>query len=173
MTGIDVAFWVLAAGAVVASLLVVTNKNPVACVLFLVVAFFCLAGLFVTLHAHFIAAIQVIVYAGAIMVLFLFVVMLLDLGRPQWFDVAGLPLKVLAAVLGAGFLAALVGGGLRAFGPALPAAEATDPLALDRMGSTEAIGSVLYTVYFVPFLTTALLLLVAMVGAVVIAARER
>ena len=172
MTGIDVAFWVLAAGAVVASLLVVTNRNPVACVLFLVVAFFCLAGLFVTLHAHFIAAIQVIVYAGAIMVLFLFVVMLLDLGRPQWFDVAGVPLKILAGVLGAGFLAALVAGGVRAFGAALPAAPA-DPVALDRMGSTEAIGGVLYTVYFVPFLTTALLLLVAMVGAVVIAARER
>ena len=174
MTGVDVAFWVLALGAVAASLLVVTNRNPVASVLFLVVAFFCLAGLFVTLHAHFLAAIQVIVYAGAIMVLFLFVVMLLDLGRPQWFDVAGLPLKVLAGVLGAGFLAALVAGGLSAFQPALPAATgATDALALDRMGSTEAIGSVLYTVYFVPFLTTALLLLVAMVGAVVIAARER
>ena len=173
MTGIDVAFWVLATGAVIASLLVVTNKNPVACVLFLVVAFFCLAGLFVTLHAHFLAAIQVIVYAGAIMVLFLFVVMLLDLGRSQWFDMAGLPLNVLAGVLGAGFLAVLVAGGLQAFGPALPAAEAADPQVLDRMGSTEAIGSVLYTVYFVPFLTTALILLVAMVGAVVIAARER
>jgi NADH-quinone oxidoreductase subunit J len=174
VTGIDIAFWVLAAGAVVASLLVITNRNPVACVLFLVVAFFCLAGLFVTLHAHFIAAIQVIVYAGAIMVLFLFVVMLLDLGRPQWFDIAGLPLKVRAGVLGAGFLAALVAGGVQGFGPALPAvAGTTDPTALDRMGSTEAIGGVLYTVYFVPFLTTALLMLVAMVGAVVIAARER
>ena len=174
MTGVDVAFWVLALGAVVASLLVVTNRNPVASVLFLVVAFFCLAGLFVTLHAHFLAAIQVIVYAGAIMVLFLFVVMLLDLGRPQWFDVAGLPLKVLAGILGAGFLAAVVAGGLRGFQPALPMATgATGAAALDRMGSTEAIGSVLYTVYFVPFLTTALLLLVAMVGAVVIAARER
>lgn len=173
MTGADVAFWVLAAGAVAASLLVVTNRNPVAGVLFLVLAFFCLAGLFVTLHAHFLAAIQVIVYAGAIMVLFLFVVMLLDLGRPQWFDVAGLPLKVLAGVLGAGFLAALVAGGLGAVQPALPAARVMDAAALDRMGSTEAIGSVLYTVYFVPFLATALLLLVAMVGAVVIAARER
>jgi NADH-quinone oxidoreductase subunit J len=174
VTGVDVAFWVLAAGAVVASLLVVTNRNPVAGVLFLVVAFFCLAGLFVTLHAHFLAAIQVIVYAGAIMVLFLFVVMLLDLGRPQWFDVTGFPLKVLAGVLGAGFLTTLVADGLRVFRPAFPAAtEAMDAMALDRMGSTEAIGSVLYTVYFVPFLTTALLLLVAMVGAVVIAARER
>jgi NADH-quinone oxidoreductase subunit J len=174
VTGVDVAFWVLAAGAVVASLLVVTNRNTVAGVLFLVVAFFCLAGLFVTLHAHFLAAIQVIVYAGAIMVLFLFVVMLLDLGRPQWFDVTGLPLKVLVGVLGAGFLAALVAGGLSAFQPALPGPSgAMDAVALDRMGSTEAIGSVLYTVYFVPFLTTALLLLVAMVGAVVIAARER
>jgi NADH-quinone oxidoreductase subunit J len=169
-----IVFVVLAPLAVVTALGMVLTRNAVYSALLLVVNFFCLAGFYVLLEAQFVAAVQVIVYAGAIMVLFLFVVMLLDLGRPQWFDVAGLPLKILAGVLGAGFLAALVAGGLEAFQPPLPAATgATDALALDRMGSTEAIGSVLYTVYFVPFLTTALLLLVAMVGAVVIAARER
>lgn len=170
MTGVDLAFWVLAAGAVVASLLVVTNRNPVACVLFLVAAFFCLAGLFVTLHSHFLAAIQVLVYAGAIMVLFLFVVMLLDLGRPQWFDVTGLPLMAVAALLGAGFLAVLIAGGLSGFELASAAA---DGALSDVRGSTEAIGTVLYTEYFIAFMATALLLLVAMVGALVIAARER
>jgi NADH-quinone oxidoreductase subunit J len=170
VTGLDIAFWILAAGAVSASLLVVTNRNPVVCVLFLVAAFFCLAGLFVTLHSHFLAAIQVLIYAGAIMVLFLFVIMLLNLGRHQWFDVTALPLKVLAAVLGAGFLALLLAGGLPEFEVGPPGAGA---LPADVRGSTEAIGSVLYTVYFVPFLATALLLLVAMVGAVVLAARER
>ena len=169
---VDLAWWVFASLAVGGGFGTVLSRSPVASLLFLVLSFFSLAALYVLLGAHFIAAIQVIVYAGAIMVLFLFVVMLLDLGRPQWFDVAGVPLKILAGVLGAGFLAALIAGGVRAFGAALPAAPA-DPVALDRMGSTEAIGSVLYTVYFVPFLTTALLLLVAMVGAVVIAARER
>ena len=170
MTGTDLAFWILAAGAVVASLLVVTNRNPVACVLFLVAAFFCLTGLFVTVHSHFLAAIQVLVYAGAIMVLFLFVVMLLDLGRPQWFDVTGVPLVAVAGLLSAGFLAILIAGGLSSF--ELATAPVDGELA-DTLGSAEAIGSVLYTEYFIPFMASALLLLVAMVGALGIAARER
>ena len=129
MTGVAIAFWVLGAGAVLSSLLVVTSRNPVASVLYLVVSFFCLAGLFVTLHAHFLAAIQVIVYAGAIMVLFLFVVMLLNLGTPQWFDVATTPLKAVALVLGVGFVAALSAAGLGDFKPSVagPAAGVPPP----------------------------------------------
>src|SRR5688500_20366738 len=100
MTGVDIAFWILAPLAVVTSVLVVTNRNPVACVLFLVVSFFALAGLFVTLHAHFLAAIQILIYAGAIMVLFLFVIMLLNLGTRQWFDVARVPALGVAIALG-------------------------------------------------------------------------
>ena len=171
MSGIAVAFWALATLAVVCSLLVITSRNPVASVLFLVVSFFCLAGLFVTLHSHFLAAIQVLVYAGAIMVLFLFVVMLLNLGTPQWFDFAGPPVKIVALVLGVGFVGALVGAGIGDFEPAArgPAAG----IAPDLLGSTEAIASALYSAYYLPFLVTALLLLVAMVGAVVLARRER
>lgn len=171
MSGVDVAFWILAAGAVASSVLVVTNRNPVACVLFLVASFFCLAGLFVTLHSHFLAAIQVLIYAGAIMVLFVFVIMLLNLGTRQWFDVSSLTLRSTAIVLGILFLAALVGGGLPDYMPA-----ATGPaagIAADARGSTEAIGTALYTAYFLPFIATALLLLVAMVGAVMLARRER
>ncbi len=171
MTGTDIAFWILAAVAVVTSLLVITNRNPIACVLFLVVSFFALAGLFVTLHAHFLAAIQVLVYAGAIMVLFLFVVMLLNLGTRQWFEVTGVPLVALSATLGVAFLAILWRGGLSAgtSAPRGPAAAVT----ADVLGSTEAIGAALYSAYYLPFLTTALLLLVAMVGAVVLARRQR
>ena len=171
MSGVTVAFWILAAIAVVTSLLVITSRNPVASVLYLVVTFFCLAGLFVTLHSHFLAAIQVIVYAGAIMVLFLFVVMLLNLGTPQWFDIAATPFKLVALVLGLGFVVALVAAGLGGYEPTVrgPAA-GVDP---DLLGSTEAIASALYSAYYLPFLVTALLLLVAMVGAVVLARRER
>ena len=171
MTGVDIAFWVLAAGAVGFSVVVVTNRNPVACVLFLVASFFCLAGLFVTLHSHFLAAIQVLVYAGAIMVLFLFVIMLLNLGTPQWFDVSSPALVAIVVLLGAGFAAALIGGGLPEFRPSFQGPVAEFPA--DVRGSTEAVGAALYTVYYLPFMATALLLLLAMVGAVVLARRER
>jgi NADH-quinone oxidoreductase subunit J len=171
VTGADIAFWILAAISIGASLVVITNRNPVACVLFLVVAFFALAGLFVTLHSHFLAAIQVIIYAGAIMVLFLFVILLLNLGQQQWFDVSNNPLRVTAVVFGAGFLALLVGGGIGEVTPTIrgPAAG----ISPDLLGSTGAIGAALYTAYFMPFITIALLLLLAMVGAVAIARRER
>lgn len=171
MSGVDLAFWILAALAVVGSVLVVVNRNPVASVMFLVATFFCLAGLFATLHSHFLAVIQILVYAGAIMVLFLFVVMLLDLGTAQWFDVAGTPLKVVATVLAAAFVAVLFAGGLLDWRPATRGLAAEVPL--DVLGSTEAIGAALYTAYYLPFFATALLLLVAMVGAVVLARRRR
>jgi len=111
------------------------------------------------------------VYAGAIMVLFLFVVMLLNLGTPQWFDVAATPLKAAALVLGVVFVGALAATGLGNFEPASRGpASAISP---EVLGSTEAIATALYSAYYLPFLVTALLLLVAMVGAVVLARRER
>ena len=171
MTGTDIAFWILAVVAVAASVLVVTNRNPVACVLFLVVSFFALAGLFVTLHAHFLAAIQVLIYAGAIMVLFLFVIMLLNLGTRQWFDVTGLPLLAISAALGVGFVAILWFGGLAEYSS--PARGPAAGVPADVLGSTEGVATALYSAYYLPFLVTALLLLVAMVGAVVLARRER
>jgi NADH-quinone oxidoreductase subunit J len=171
VSGIAIAFWILATLAVLASLLVVTGRNPVACVLWLVVSFFCLAGLFVTLHSHFLAAIQVLVYAGAIMVLFLFVVMLLNLGTPQWFDFAGTPSGIVTLVLAVGFVGALVGAGVGDFSPS--ARGPASGIAPEVLGSTEAIATALYSAYYLPFLVTALLLLVAMVGAVVLARRQR
>lgn len=171
MTGVDLAFWFFGTLSVITSILVIANRNPVASVLFLVVTFFCVAALFVTLHSHFLAAIQILVYAGAIMVLFLFVVMLLNLGTPQWFDIQRWPLTVVAGALGVAFVGLLWRGGLLEWAPGLDAPAVEVPP--DVLGSVEAVGTVLYTVYAVPFLATALLLLVAMVGAVVIARRER
>jgi NADH-quinone oxidoreductase subunit J len=171
VSGLAVAFWILAAVAVISSLLVITSRNPVASVLYLVVSFFCLAGLFVTLNSHFLAAIQVIVYAGAIMVLFLFVVMLLNLGTPQWFDVAATPMKAAALILGVIFVGALAATGMGDFEPTSRGPAAT--ISPEVLGSTEAMATALYSAYYLPFLVTALLLLVAMVGAVVLARRER
>ena len=171
MTGVDLAFWFFGGLAVITSILVIINRNPVASVLFLVVSFFCLAALFATLHSHFLAAIQILVYAGAIMVLFLFVVMLLNLGRPQWFDVRRTPLAIVSSALGFAFLGLLWKGGLMEWTPTVSGPGAEVPS--DVLGSLEAIGSALYTAYYLPFIGTALLLLVAMVGAVVIARRER
>lgn len=171
MTGVDLAFWFFGGLAVIMSVLVITNRNPVASVLFLVVSFFCLAALFVTLGSHFLAAIQVLVYAGAIMVLFLFVVMLLNLGGPQWFDIQSRPLAIVAVALGLAFVGVLWRSGLLEWVPTVTGPAAGVPR--DTLGSIEAVGSALYTAYYLPFIATALLLIVAMVGAVVIARRER
>lgn len=169
MTGLDAAFWVLASLAVVSSILVVTHRNPVASVLFLVTSFVAIAGLFVTLHSHFLAAIQVLVYAGAIMVLFLFVVMLLNLGPTPWFETTRTSFKLIALVLGSVFIVILVGDGILSTESLVHLTD-IEPRVL---GSIEAVGAALYTTYYIPFMAIGLLLLVAMVGAVMLVKRER
>jgi len=145
------------------SLMVILHRNPVTSALFLVLAFCSLAGVYLMLHAEFLAMVQVIVYAGAIMVLFLFVLMYLNLKR----DVedgfhfalrrgAGWVLGTLLLVEGVVFLS-------RRWAPGPLSAE---PLPV--VGNTEAIGQMLYTRYLFPFELTSILLLVAMVGAVII-----
>src|SRR5437588_5728507 len=104
-------FWLLAATSVGSAILVVANKNPVRSALFLVVNFFVLAVFYLTLSAQFIAAVQVIVYAGAIMVLFLFVIMLLNLGAPEALRERGGLQTPVAAVLALTFLTAIAGAG--------------------------------------------------------------
>jgi NADH-quinone oxidoreductase subunit J len=165
-------FFGFAAILVACSLMVILHRNPVTSALFLVLAFCSLAGLYVLLTAEFLAMVQVIVYAGAIMVLFLFVIMYLNLKR----DVEdGMPFAFRRA-LGwlVGILLLAEAGMLlaRHWAPG-PTAPAAAPLA---GGNTAAIGQVLYTRYLFPFEITSILLLVAMVGAVLIArgrARER
>jgi NADH-quinone oxidoreductase subunit J len=158
-----VTFSVTTAVAVIAALFVVFHRNPVVNAVALVVNLACIAVFFLLLKAPFLAAIQVIVYAGAIMVLFLFVVMLLDLraelrrireGRFQW---------TLAFLGGAGLLALLV--------LALRRSKQTFGLSLDQadgFGSPEQVARSLFTDHMIPFELASILLLVAMVGALML-----
>ena len=159
-------FLVFAIPLVATALGVLVSRSPVYAAVNLVAAFFCMAGLYVLLTAHLIAFMQVLVYAGAVMVLFLFVIMLLSLGDEhlvpgpskramQWVGVAG-ALAVAAVIataiwrVGDGAVASVDGA----------------------FGTVKAVGRVLFTEYLLPFEATSLLLLVAIVGAVVVA-KER
>src|SRR5579871_4447722 len=108
MTPSLVLFWVLAILSVGAAVMMVNSPNPVRSALFLVVTFLCIAAFYVTLSAQFIAAVQIIVYAGAIMVLFLFVIMLLNLGAPEALRERGRLQTPAAIALGAAFIVALI-----------------------------------------------------------------
>src|SRR5215831_3245908 len=103
-----VLFWILAVVSVVASIMMVVTRNPVRSALFLVVTFLCVAVFYITLSAQFIAAVQIIVYAGAIMVLFLFVIMLLNLGAPEALRERGKLQPALAWTLGLLFIGVLL-----------------------------------------------------------------
>ena len=154
------------AGLLVATaLMVVLHKNPVTSALFLVLAFCSLAGIYLLMHAEFLGMVQIIVYAGAIMVLFLFVIMYLNLKHDVERGVQTAVRRGLGWGLGA--LLLLTAGLLLArgwaMGPSFP------PLPPDSGGNAAAIGKVLYSRYLFPFEITSILLLVAMVGAIVIA----
>lgn len=159
------------AGMIVAtSVLVVALRNPVYSALSLLIMFFHVAGLFVTLHAEFLAAVQIIVYAGAILVLYLFVVMLLNVKQDdryhsQW-RIAGfvcIPLLIEAIML----LSGSTGRG-STDGRGFPL-HAHEALPTDN---TLAIGEILYSTYLFPFEVASLVLLVAMIGAIVLAKRD-
>jgi NADH-quinone oxidoreductase subunit J len=168
----ELIFWAFAALAMVSASACVTRKNPVASALWLVVTLFAIAALFVVLDAQFIAVLQVLVYAGAIMVLFLFVIMLLNLGRPGPTDVKG-PLGVgIAFLLGGVLLFQL--WILRQAGPPDPIRLPPGSMARlqQEQGLVAAIARPLFDTYLVPFEITSLLLLAAIVGAVVLAKRK-
>ena len=164
-------FFTFAAIAIVFSLVVVLHKNPVVSALSLVLTFFSLAVMYVLLDAPFMAALQVIVYAGAIMVLFLFVIMLLNLGHDYRRDLKGGAFAILSfGVIGliAGLVAQQLGASGAVSGPGAAAIDA----AIAERGALGAIADPLYTTYVVPFEITGILLLVAIVGALVLAKRE-
>jgi NADH-quinone oxidoreductase subunit J len=165
-------FWMFSAFAVASALLCVTRRNPVASALWLVLTMFSLAGIFVLLDAHFIAAMQVLVYAGAIMVLFLFVIMLLNVGSADTTDLPGWMGHVLMLAIG-GVLAIE----LWAMTRIVPADDIRLPAGtLQRMneqqGAVQVIAEPLFREYLVPFEITSVLLLAAVVGAVVLAKRR-
>ncbi len=165
-------FWIFGVIAMGSALLCITRRNPVACALWLVVTLFATAAMFVLLDAQFIAALQVLVYAGAIMVLFLFVIMLLNLGRPGPTDIKGPAGLTVAAVLGVLLLLQL-----RVLGQAPPPDAIQLPAgtlaALQvRQGMVGAVANPLFEAYLIPFEIASLLLLAAIVGAVVLAKRK-
>jgi len=165
-----IAFYTIAAFILGFAVLVITTKDTVHSVLFLVLDFLFVAALYVMLNAPFLAVIQVLVYAGGIVVLYLFVVMLVNLKRPpeahqdpQRKSRLGMALSAavlleLALIIAAGYA--------RAPSPTVPAA------VLPVTGNTEQVGWLLYTSYLIPFEIASMLLLVAMIGAIVLAKRE-
>ncbi len=165
----QIVFYLFAGVAVASSLLMVTRKNPVYAALYLVVALFSVAGLFVLLDAHFVAALQVLIYAGAILVLFLFVIMLLNLGHTLEPDIRGRFWWPFAAGLGLVLLAELVA--VTRGTPERPGEDLLTPL-LQTKGAVATVAEPLFQSYVVALEVTGVLLLVAMVGAVVIAKRK-
>ena len=166
-----IAFYVLASIAIVSAFAVIAARNPVHSVLFLILTFFTSAGLFVLLGAEFLAMLLVVVYVGAVAVLFLFVVMMLDVdftelkkGFVQYL-LAGL--LVAAALFGELWLVA------NAANTARGAPIALAPSGPGQVTNAEAIGRVLYTDYLLLFQMAGLILLVAMIGAIVLTLRHR
>ena len=169
---IAVLFYVFAAVAVGAAIGVVVARSPVGSLLFMTVTLFAISATFVLMEAHFLAAVQVIVYAGAIMVLFLFVIMLLNLGHEYQQDLKG-GVFAIASFVVVGAMAGLLArefGGSVADAPAVGAEQIQAAMA--EYGAVGAIARPLYTEYVVPFEITGILLLVAVVGAVVLAKRH-
>ena len=168
-------FYVFAVTVVGGGIGVVASRNPVASLMFMVVSLASVAGIYVLLEAHFLAAIQVMVYAGAIMVLFLFVIMLLNLGHDYRDDlVRGLYAVCAFVVSGAicGILATRFGGAETSpLYESFPGAAAMD-LELAERGAVSLIARPLFEEYVVPFEITGILLLVAVVGAVALAKKR-
>ena len=167
----ELLWWVFAALALGGAIGMLSGRNPVASLLFLVLTFFSLAALYVLLGAHFIAATQVIVYAGAIMVLFLFVIMLLNLGHDYHADVRR----------GAWILVGFVATGLVGFAlstvlapetQVAPTGAAQIEASVRELGAVGAIASPLFRDFLIPFELTSILLLVAIIGAVLLAKRR-
>jgi NADH-quinone oxidoreductase subunit J len=157
-------FWILAIVSVFSALMVVTSKNPVYSVLWLIVTFFTISGHYILLNAQFLAVVNIIVYSGAIMVLLLFVIMLMNLAknvesqRNKW-------VKVIGAIAGGCLLLVLVA--------ALRNTETRmTELSSGDIGLIQNLGNVLFNEYVVPFEISSILFLSAMVGAVVIGKRE-
>ncbi len=168
----SIAFYLMATVTVVAALLVVTARNPVHSVLWLILAFFSAAGLFVLMGAEFLAMLLVVVYVGAVAVLFLFVVMMLDVdfvrlreGYARYLPLAAIVAGVLLAEMIMITLAVVQGG---------VAADATTPaVATPDLTNIEAIGRVLYTDYVYFFQAAGIVLLVAMIGAITLTLRHK
>ncbi|MCX7280904.1 MAG: NADH-quinone oxidoreductase subunit J [Alphaproteobacteria bacterium] len=166
-----IAFYFFAAILIASAVMVIAARNPVHSVLFLILSFFNAAGLFVLMGAEFLAMILIVVYVGAVAVLFLFVVMMLDIdfaelkrGSLQYLPFGALMGLILAAEL-------VMAGSMWVLKPAIVAAKAHDMPA--GLTNTQALGRILYTDYVYYFQIAGLVLLVAMIGAIVLTLRTR
>lgn len=158
-------FYFLSFLAILAAVMVVVSRNPIHSVLYLIITFFCIAGHYVLMNAQFLAVVHVIVYAGAIMVLFLYVIMLLNLNRETEPHKSTL-LKITATVCG-GLLMIVIVGSLKG----------TEVLAqqgaiTSDISSVKNLGKVMFSDFLIPFEVTSVLLLAAMVGAVMLGKSE-
>jgi NADH-quinone oxidoreductase subunit J len=171
MTPIDILFYIFSATALLFALRVVMSKNPISSAFSLIVVFFCVAADYALMHAHFLAAIQILVYAGAIMVLFIFVIMLLnadirnlDFGKSKAFQGGA---AALCAALLAMFIWCLNNGSY------FSVKSGFTPDKIDSLGgNVQVVSTVLFSDYVLPFELTSILLLVGIVGSVALAKRK-
>ena len=157
-------FYFLSFVAIFSAVMVVLSKNPVYSVLYLIITFFCIAGHYVLLNAQFLAVVHAIVYAGAIMVLFLHVIMWLNLNQDA--EPHKSTLLKIAATVCAGLLLIVLVGSLK--GTEILIQQKTDP----GIGLVKNLGKVMFTDFLLPFEITSVLLLAAMVGAVMLGKSE-
>ncbi len=163
-----VLFFVFAAAALATAVLMLLQRNPVMSAIYLIGNFFCIAALYLLLRAQFLAVIQIVVYTGAIMVLVVFVIMLLNLGDEQKLAEQFSLRKVVGTVLVSGLLLEM--GYLFGFASG-PPAQSVHPRAAE-IGAVNSIGDALFGRFLLPFEITSLLLLAAIVGAVVLAKKR-
>jgi NADH-quinone oxidoreductase subunit J len=161
----SIAFITLALLTIASALMVVFSRNPVFSVLYLVVCFFSITGHYILLQAHFLAAVNLIVYAGAIMVLFLFVIMLLNLNKEN--EPQKTSLLKAAAIFAGSLILILIAASSKSFELQGPAAEIPA-----EFGTVKAIGKVLFTEFLLPFEVASVLLISAMVGALILAKKH-
>ncbi|MCX8019497.1 MAG: NADH-quinone oxidoreductase subunit J [Chitinophagaceae bacterium] len=162
----QIVFWILTGVAIFSALMVITRKNPVHSVLWLIVTFFAISGHYIMMNAQFLAVVNIIVYAGAIMVLFLFVIMLMNLKRETeprgrgWMKAVGVLAGCCLLLV---FIAALRDASLK---------QQQVQLNEGNIGLIKVLGKELFTTYVVPFEISSVLFLSAMVGAVVLGKKE-
>ena len=173
MTAPLLSFYIFSAVILLSALMVISSRNPVHSVLFLILAFFNAAGLFVILHAEFLAMILIIVYVGAVAVLFLFVVMMLDfkVSLEKSNILQYMPIGIFVGMV---FISELIIVLINTKLELKNIQILTNPLSnFENLTNTEAIGSILYTDYILYFQVSGIILLVAMVGSIVLTLRDR
>lgn len=163
MPATDILFFIFSALALICGVMILVSRNPVNSAMFLVLTIASLAGLFVLLEAFFLAAVQILVYAGAVMVLFLFVIMLLDLKVEE---------RRKIKVLGIAGAVVAVGTILAIFVKSLHGTKLTVERAPNFQAGTMDLGKLLFTQYLLPFEIVSVLLLVAMVGVILLSKKD-